>query len=715
MSGWDRGETYSADMHIADAPESVRILVSKCDAFFESFRNKNIFPYREMIRRNTNLGLFMVEIEMEHIFVYDETLGDVFLREPNMLVPMLETAACGLAKRMCETEEEESVITGFQVLVRSSLSLTPIHFLSSHHIAKIVRISGIVISVSTCLLRPQIIYAVCRSCMSHVTVSSKHAFGGISLPRTCQGTGSVAETKGIPCPLDPFVVVPEQCTFVDQQVIKIQELHETIEPGEMPCTITATINRTLVNKLAPGTRVVATGVFSTTEGRNANKTVRMPYMNIIHIEETESSLSHRTQVWSEEEEQLFLQMSRDKDIYAKIAASIGPSIYGNEDIKRAVACLLFSGSRKALPDGIRIRGDINVLLLGDPGTAKSQVLKFAQKIAPISVYTSGKGSSAAGLTASVIKGPTGGFYLEGGAMVLADGGVVCIDEFDKMDEEDRVAIHEAMEQQTISIAKAGITTVLNTRCAVLAAANPAFGRYDEMHTSCENIDFPATILSRFDMIFIVKDEHIVAKDITLAKHVLATHMEIKTDAQSESEIDTKTLRNYIAYARGKCAPRVSPEAAAKLGAHYVAIRNDVRKQELENNERGAIPITVRQLEAVVRIAEALAKMALLPVATEEHVEEALRLFRLSTMNAVASGHTVDGILRPEAIREIERVEKEIRRRLSVGSSVLYTSLINQFAEEKQFSETSIMRAVDIMVRQGKLVLHNKRKVLIRQF
>lgn len=183
-------------------------------------------------------------------------------------------------------------------------------------------------------------------------------------------------------------------------------------------------------------------------------------------------------------------MSKDPLIYNKISKSIASAIYGSDDIKKAVACLLFGGSPKKLPDGMRLRGDINILLLGDPSTAKSQFLKFVERVAPISVYTSGKGSSAAGLTASVIRDQsTGEFQLEGGAMVLADGGVVCIDEFDKMRGQDRVAIHEAMEQQTISIAKAGITTILNSRTSVLAAANPVFGRYDDLKHAAEQIDF----------------------------------------------------------------------------------------------------------------------------------------------------------------------------------------------------------------------------------
>jgi len=192
------------------------------------------------------------------------------------------------------------------------------------------------------------------------------------------------------------------------------------------------------------------------------------------------------------------------------------------------------GSAKKLPDGMRLRGDINVLLMGDPSTAKSQFLKFVEKVAPVGVYTSGKGSSAAGLTASVIKDAKGEFYLEGGAMVLADGGIVMIDEFDKMKPQDRVAIHEAMEQQTISIAKAGITTVLNSRAAVLAAANPIHGRYDDMKSASENIDLMTTILSRFDLIFIVRDIRDEERDKAIARHVMGVHIA----AGSNNEVNT---------------------------------------------------------------------------------------------------------------------------------------------------------------------------------
>merc|ERR550519_1604310 len=269
----------------------------------------------------------------------------------------------------------------------------------------------------------------------------------------------------------------------------------------------------------------------------------MPYLRVVGLAiDTEGAgRSSSNTVITAEEEESFRMLAQKPDVYETIAKSIAPSIFGSEDIKKFISCLLFGGSRKRLPDGLTRRGDINVLLLGDPGTAKSQLLKFVERVSPVAVYTSGKGSSAAGLTASVMRDHASkSFVVEGGAMVLADGGVVCIDEFDKMREDDRISIHEAMEQQTISIAKAGITTTLNSRCSVLAAANPIFGRYDDMKSVQENIDFQSTILSRFDLIFILRDHKDVDADKKLAEHIMDFHINVdNSESTSNCPIDSK--------------------------------------------------------------------------------------------------------------------------------------------------------------------------------
>ena len=383
----------------------------------------------------------------------------------------------------------------------------------------------------------------------------------MTLPRTCSRARGPEDQGSERCPLDPYFVVHEKCAFVDQQVLKIQEAPDQVPVGELPRHILVSADRYLCNKVVPGSRCTVMGIFTIYQSKGGGKgtasavAIRNPYLRAVGIESEVDHTAKGNLVFSEEEEQEFLELSRREDLYEVFANCIAPSIYGNADIKKAIACLLMGGSKKVLPDGMKLRGDINVLLLGDPGTAKSQLLKFVQQVAPIAIYTSGKGSSAAGLTASVQRDTTTReFYLEGGAMVLADGGVVCIDEFDKMRDEDRVAIHEAMEQQTISIAKAGITTILNARTSVLAAANPIFGRYDDMKSPGENIDFQTTILSRFDMIFIVKDEHDRSKDERIARHVMGIHMGGRGVGRAEqdgvqAEISVEKMRRYIAYCK----------------------------------------------------------------------------------------------------------------------------------------------------------------------
>merc|ERR1712215_246966 len=476
-------------------------------------------------------------------------------------------------------------------------------------------------------------------------------------------------------------------------------------------------------KAVPGNRVTVIGVYSIRKmakiGRGGEKGavgVRMPYLRVVGLQvETEGAgRTSSNLTFTQEDEESFRRLASQPGVYDTISKSIAPSIFGSDDIKKSIACLLFGGSRKRLPDGLTRRGDINVLLLGDPGTAKSQLLKFVERVSPVAVYTSGKGSSAAGLTASVMRDhATRSFVVEGGAMVLADGGVVCIDEFDKMREDDRVAIHEAMEQQTISIAKAGITTTLNSRCSVLAAANSVFGRWDDTKAE-ENIDFMPTILSRFDTIFIVKDEHDEHRDVTLAKHVMQVHMNAAADSAAEGELSLAFLKKYIAYCRSRCGPRLEQGAAEKLKNKYVLMRNSSREIEEEGEKRLAIPITVRQLEAIVRISESLAKMELQPFATDAHVDEAIRIFQVSTLSAAQSGDLqgAEGFATEEDQELIFRIEKQLKKRFAIGSQVSQHTILQDFAKQK-YPERQVQKVLATMIRRGELQHRMQRKMLYR--
>jgi DNA replication licensing factor MCM5 len=519
--------------------------------------------------------------------------------------------------------------------------------------------------------------------------------------------------------MDPYFIVHEKCQFVDQQILKLQEAPDQVPVGELPRHVLISADRYLANRITPGNRCTITGIssiFQSKASKGATSTsavaIRTPYLRAVGIENNDDQTTTGIANLTEEEEAELIEMSRMPDLYNVLADCIAPSIYGNRDIKKAIACLLFGGSKKILPDGMKLRGDINVLLLGDPGTAKSQLLKFVHKVAPTAIYTSGKGSSAAGLTASVQRDhATREFYLEGGAMVLADKGVVCIDEFDKMRDEDRVAIHEAMEQQTISIAKAGITTILNARTSVLAAANPIFGRYDDLKTPGENIDFQTTILSRFDMIFIVRDEHERGRDERIAKHVMGIHMGGRgAEDQVESAIPVDKMKRYINYCKTKCAPRLSPEAAEKLSSHFVQLRKQVHAGELESNQRSSIPITVRQLEAIIRISEALAKMTLSPVATTEHVSEAIRLFLASTMDAVNQGKSQGS---KELNEEVLRLDAELKIRLPLGWGTSLATLRREYVERKGYSEAALNRALLVLQRRESIQFRNQGSQVFR--
>ncbi|KAG0140786.1 hypothetical protein CROQUDRAFT_83949 [Cronartium quercuum f. sp. fusiforme G11] len=685
--------------------------------FIQSFRLGDSFIYRDRLRTNLLAKVYALEVEMQHLIVYDEELAHSITNSPGDILPLFETAVRKVAESMlfpltksAEMIEEDPElemagqgvddIPDLQVTLQSEARLMQFRDLLAPNISKLVRMPGIVISASTLSSRATMLHLTCKSCNHVKRITVQGGFTGFTLPRVCAGVPAAGDRKE--CPLDPYVIVHEKSRFVDQQSVKLQEAPDMVPVGELPRHILLSVDRYLTGRVVPGSRIIATGIYSTfnSSGRNQGAiALRQPYLRVVGLEvdrDGNGANGRGRQQFTVEEEDEFNAMARSPDFYQRFTDSIAPSIYGNQDIKKAVVCLLMGGSKKILPDGMRLRGDINVLLLGDPGTAKSQLLKFVEKVSPISVYTSGKGSSAAGLTASVQRdAQSREFYLEGGAMVLADGGVVCIDEFDKMRDEDRVAIHEAMEQQTISIAKAGITTILNSRTSVLAAANPVFGRYDDMKSPGENIDFQTTILSRFDMIFIVKDEHDELRDRTIAKHIMALHMNRATEAQVEGEIDLDKMKRFISFAKSRCAPRLSTEAAEKLSSHFVSLRKQVQQVERDNNERSSIPITIRQLEAIIRISESLAKLTLSPTVQDHHVEESIRLFKFSTMDAVQAGN-IEGISKGELQEEIAKVETEIRRRLPIGWSTSYASLVKEFVQQQGYSSHALERTLYIL-------------------
>ena len=560
MEGFDDpGVFFSSNFSDSQGGDSNSNLANKkvFMKFIEEFQEGNFtFKYRDALKRNYLRRDYHLSVNIQDLSGYDEQLAEKLQKSPGEMLPLFEEAAKETADLITKPRPAgEEKVEDIHITLTSEAVPTSVRDLKSEQVAKLVKIPGIVVAASGVKAKATRIAIQCRSCRTTIPdIPIKPGLEGYQLPRKC----NVEQAGRPPCPLDPYYILPDNCKCVDFQNVKLQESPDSVPHGEMPRHIQLFLDRSLVDRAVPGNRVTVIGVYSIRKmakiGRGGEKGavgVRMPYLRVVGIQvETEGSgRTSSNLTFTQEDEENFRRLASQPGVQDVISRSVAPSIFGSDDIKKAIACLLFGGSRKKLPDGLIRRGDINVLLLGDPGTAKSQLLKFVERVSPVSVYTSGKGSSAAGLTASVMRDPaTRGFVVEGGAMVLADGGVVCIDEFDKMREDDRVAIHEAMEQQTISIAKAGITTTLNSRCSVLAAANSVFGRWDDTKAE-ENIDFMPTILSRFDTIFIVKDEHDEGRDITLAKHVMQVHMNAAADSAVEGELSLDFMKKFIAYCR----------------------------------------------------------------------------------------------------------------------------------------------------------------------
>ncbi|XP_050214505.1 DNA replication licensing factor MCM5 [Mercurialis annua] len=723
MSGWDEGAVYYSDQAQfpesgSDAAPSRHTILQKFKEFIRNFETKkNVFPYRESLIHSPKSLL----VHFEDLLSFDAELPSLLRSAPADYLPLFETAACEVLQSLRLKEQAESgemkepEITEVQILLSSKEDPVSMRYLGAQYISKLVKIAGITIAASRVKAKATYVSLVCKNCQSTRQVPCRPGLGGAIVPRSCDHIPQANEEA---CPIDPWMVVPDKSKYVDQQTLKLQENPEDVPTGELPRNMLLSVDRHLVQRIVPGTRLTIIGIYSIFQAANSSTShrgavaIRQPYIRVVGIEEINEASSQGHAAFTQEEVEEFKRFASRTDVYEAICSKIAPSIFGEEQVKKAVACLLFGGSRKNLPDGVKLRGDINVLLLGDPSTAKSQFLKFVEKTAPIAVYTSGKGSSAAGLTASVIRdNSTREFYLEGGAMVLADGGVVCIDEFDKMRPEDRVAIHEAMEQQTISIAKAGITTVLNSRTSVLAAANPPSGRYDDLKTAQENIDLQTTILSRFDLIFIVKDKRDYNRDKIIASHIIKIHASADS-ASADTRVSNNEenwLKRYLQYCRTECRPRLSESASSRLQNEYVRFRQDMRKQANETGEAAAVPITVRQLEAIIRLSEALAKMKLSHVASEADVVEAVNLFKVSTIEAAQSGINQQVTLTPE----IKQAETQIKRRLGIGMRISERKLIDELSR-MGMNESIVRRALVVMYQRDEIEYKHERRIIVRK-
>jgi len=574
-------------------------VIDKFLAFLEDF-------YKDKILLAITEGKSSIEIDFRELEKYDIELADYFLENPEEVLNQVENSLSELDPLLADKRFH---LRFFNLPEDKNIR---IRNLRAEHIGKLLAVDGIVKRASE--VRPEV-YEVtfqCPSCGELITV--KQDARSLKSPDICPNCGN---KKG-------FKQVSEK--FYDTRWIVIEEPFE-ITSGERPSDLIVFLKEDLVTpkmqyKSDPGNRIKVTGILKQLPRRVKGSISRQMeiYMEAIHIESVETEWEEIE--ISEEDEKKIIELAKDPQIYDKLVASIAPAIYGLDDIKLAIALQLFGGEEHIQKDRSRVRGEIHILLIGDPSTAKSQLMKVASTLIPRARYVSGKGITGVGITATVTRDEElfGGWVVEAGALVLCNKSLLAIDEFEKIEKQDMTALHEAMELGQISIAKANIVATLPARTSILAGGNPKFGRFDPYLPIKEQIDVPETILSRFDLKFALRDVPNPEIDEKILDHITkARHLETE---RVEVPIPPDLFRKYVAYARKNCHPKLGKEAAEEIKRFFLNLRS-------KYVEGAPVSITFRQYEALIRLAEASAKIQLREEVTEEDALRAIRLMSTS--------------------------------------------------------------------------------------
>jgi replicative DNA helicase Mcm len=637
--------------------------------------------YRNQLASLSLQGKRSVEVDFQQICAYNQEIAQNLMEKPDEWLKIIQTAA--KSQLQIEDPEYGAQLEELKVRITNLFEPTPIRKIGAQDLFKLRMVKGMIVKAT--VVKPKILNAAyeCLRCgtRQHIPQTEGKRLRPVKcINPQCGRTG-------------PFRFVPEESKMINAQDIWMQETPEELPPGQLPRSFHIRAYEDLVDKVRPGDIALIVGIIKPLEIRETSNTFDI-YMEANSI----TQLNKEPEATPEPAElEKIKELAKDPWIHKKIIASIAPAIYGYEEVKEAIMYLLFGGVPKER-EGTTIRGEINALLVGDPGTAKTQLLKFVQSVAPRGIYCSGRGSSGVGLTAAVLRDPdTNEMSLEAGALVLADRGIVCVDEIEKMRPEDRVNIHEPMESQQISIAKGGIVATLNARTAVLAAANPVFGRYNAYKTIFENLaTLPSTLLSRFDLIFLMLDRPDPERDKKMADHILNLHR----GAVQPPPIPRELLRKYIAYAR-QINPEMSKEAVELLSNFYMKVREKTDKVETLTE------IGARQLEALVRIAEARARAALRKEVLPEDAEAAILITSRSLKQIGVDVET--GEVDMDMI--MTGYPKGMREKLSVIINVVMTlqkemglvdkqTLLKTLEEEYKIEKGEAMRLIAQLIREG---------------
>ncbi|MEM0148749.1 MAG: minichromosome maintenance protein MCM [Candidatus Micrarchaeaceae archaeon] len=632
-----------------------------------------------------------VLIDIKDLQKFDIDLANELVNNPDATIAAANSA---IASMNPQSEAKEPVYARFFGTERDDMLIQNI---GSRHIGKLLTIDSLVVKRSEIIPKVRIGLFKCSFCGATVKVAIENN----EVPETCPQ-----------CKRKSLKQINEGSEFTDMQRIAVQDPLEKLKGGMPTWQLEIWLSDDMVNTLIPGDRAAITGILRIRPRysfrKKEEKSLFTMFFDAVSIVPKQKEFAE-IEVSAEEEKEI-LELAKDPHIIEKITASISPSIYGHEEIKRALAFQLFGGTPgKTLIDGGIIRSDIHILLIGDPGSAKTRLLQAVSGIVPKGIYVSGKAATSAGLTASAERDEfsEGGWTLRAGALVLGSGGEVSIDEFDKISDEDKSSLLEALESQTISIAKAGIVAKFSAKASVLAAANPKFGRFDTNMYPAEQFDIPPTLLSRFDLIFPIMDVLDEEHDKKIAEHILIQHeaagakiLEIEGYEQiAEPPIPQDLLRKYIAYAKQHIKPLLTSEASKKIEEFYISLRKLGIKQ-------GAVPITPRQIEGLVRLAEASAKARLSEKVEESDAENAISLveYMLRTLAVDRGGRfDIDTLITGMPREKVKKINAiiEIIKKLEEeeGGGAKIGSVLDE-AEKNGIDRATATRYINELERSG---------------